>query len=268
MITRSGRGTLQMRGDGQTLGLLTSREVGEILGGYWMWLERSRRDAALLGGSLAGVLVALVLPGLVLLGPAYWIDLGAEGPKTFATFRQHFAALVAPFQIAPGPNPWTTPEPYFERVFPRSASMLDVLRAPGLPYLDFVALSLARGVRKVGWVFQWGWLVALVLGALWWRSGLRLGAREKSLLLCAVGCVPFVLFAFPHIRYFARYYALFWILLAMVAERLAREGDPALRRPVLGLAGGLALLALAANARRAALGLAAAPQLHQYWFSD
>ena len=243
--------------------------VALCLAGYWMARTGSRRDALLLGGSFAGALLLLVLPGLLLVGPDYWVSYGeGRGDKSFETFRQHFAALVAPFQIGPAPNPWTEDAPYFERVFPGANSMLDVLRTPGLPYLDFVALSAARGVRKVGWVFQWGWLALPVLGLACWRSGLRPGPREKAILLCAVGCLPFVLVSFPHIRYFARYYALFWILLGLAAERLAREGDPALRRPALLLAGGLTLLALASNAKRAALGLAAAPQLNQYWFSD
>jgi hypothetical protein len=44
--------------------------------------------------------------------------------------------------------------------------------------------------------------------------------------------------------------------------------DERLRRPALALAGLFALLALAKNAERAAVGLAAAPQLGQYWFPD
>jgi hypothetical protein len=199
--------------------------VAVCLAAYWSWQLRSRRDAALLGGSFAGALLLLVLPGLVILGSGYWLDLGTtKGGKIFATFRQHFAALVAPFQIGPAPNPWTEEMPYFERVFPGATSMLDVWRTPGLPYLDFLALSVARGVRKVGWVFSWGWLVVPVLGVACWRSGLRMGTRERSLLLCTVGCLPFVLFSFPHIRYFARYYALFWILLGIAAERRASPG--------------------------------------------
>ncbi len=243
--------------------------VSLCLAAYWMNRAQSRRDALGLLGGFAGSLLLLVLPGLVLVGADYWVSYGeGRGDRSFVTFRQHFAALVAPFQLGPAPNPWLEDRPYFDRVFPGATSMLDVLMTPGLPYLDFLGLSMARGVRKVGWVFQWGWLVVPVLGFAWWRSGLRPGPREKTILLCAVGCLPFVLVSFPHIRYFARYYALFWILLGVAAERLAREGDPGLRRPALGLAGGLMLLALATNAKRASLGLAAAPHLNQYWFSD
>jgi hypothetical protein len=244
--------------------------VALALAALWMHEARSRREALWLGGGFAGTLLLLVLPGFLLVGSGYWLGLGHAdgGDKTFATFRQHFAALVAPFQIGPAPNPWTEEAVYFERAFPGARSFSDVLAAPGLPYLDFVALSAARGARKVGWVFSWAWLAVPPLAWAWRRGGLRAGPRERALLVCFVGCLPFVLLSYPHIRYFARYYPLFWILLGIAAERVAGLRDERLRRPALALAGLFALLALAKNAERAAIGLAAAPQLGQYWFPD
>ena len=92
--------------------------------------------------------------------------------------------------------------------------------------------------------------------------------RERALLWSFAGCASFVLFAYPHVRYFARYYPLFWILVLMSAERVARAGEPRLRGGCLAAAGGCLLLALAVNTERAAVGLAVAPQLQQYWFPD
>ena len=95
-----------------------------------------------------------------------------------------------------------------------------------------------------------------------------LAEREKALLLTFVGCLPFVLFAYPHIRYFARYYPIFWILVFLVLERIWRLEDASVRNPCLRLSGLLIGLALVQNARRTAIGLAAAPHLQPYWFSD
>jgi hypothetical protein len=243
--------------------------VSGLLLAFWVHTSSSRREGLTLVASFAAALALLLLPGFVLVGPEYWIQYGAEGQgRGIATFRQHFAALVAPFQIGAAPNPWTDSEPYVERVFPGADSMLDVITTSGLPYLDFVALSTARGVRKLGWVFGWAWLAVPLLVWAWRRGGLEPGEREKALLLTFVGCLPFVLFAYPHIRFFARYYPVFWILLFVALERVSHLEDDSVRRPCLRIGGLLVGLALIQNARRTAMGLAAAPHLQQYWFPD
>jgi len=216
---------------------------------------------------LTGLL--LLLPGLTLLGPEYLTAYGADGRgRGFAAFSQHFAALVAPFQLGGAPDPWVQPGPYVERVFPGARSMGDVIRAPGAAYLDHVALSLARGIRKVGWLIQWAWLAVPLLVIARRRAGLPLDARERLLLVSFVGCLPFVLFAYPHIRYFARYFPLFWLLVLMSLERLVHADAKAWRQPVVALAGVCLLLALGVGVQRASIGLALAPGLPQYWFSD
>jgi hypothetical protein len=228
---------------------------------------RARPDEARsLAVAFAVALVLPLLPGLILFGPGYLSDYGGGG-RGFAAFGQHFAALVAPFQLGPAPDPWADPAPYVERVFPGSRSMGDVVLAPGLPYLDFVALSCARGLRRLGWLFQWAWLALPLLAWARRRQGLPLDAREKALLWSFVGCLPFVLFAYPHVRYFARYYPIFWILLLVSVERVARA-EPAVRWRCLVPVGLVLALALAVNAERAAVGLAVAPHLTQYWFPD
>lgn len=241
--------------------------VALTLLGVFAWQRRA--SAPGLAAGFAGALAVLLLPGLVALGPGYLTSYGADGGgRGFASFTQHLAALLAPFQLAAAPNPWAEPQPYLERVFPGASSFGDVLRAPGLPYLDFVALSLAKGLRKLGWTFHWAWLAVPLLVFARRRAHLGLDARERAILWTCVGCVPFVLFAYPHIRYFARYLPLFWLLLLLSLEKLLAL--PAARQPrhVLWAAGLALLLALAENVNRASLGLALADRLDPYWFPD
>jgi len=243
--------------------LLVSLALGVCFG-----FERPSTRRPLAWGFLLS-LVVLLAPGLALLGPEYLTAYGADGrSRGFTAFSQHFAALVAPFQLGPVPDPWARSELFVERSFPGAHSMVDVVTTPGAAYLDHVALSLSRGIRKVGWLFQWAWLAIPLLVIARRGAGLGLDARERALLVSFVGCVPFVLFAYPHIRYFARYFPLFWLLLLMSFERLQHEDARALRRPVVALAGVCLVLALCVGVERASIGLALAPGLPQYWFSD
>jgi hypothetical protein len=234
----------------------------------WLPHCRSHREALALAGAFAASLLLLLLPGLALEGPGYLTSYGATG-RGFATFAQHFAALVAPLQIAPdAPNPWLHPAPYLERAFPGARTLRDVVAMPGLPYLDFVALSLARGLRKAGFVANWAALAVPILVWARRRSGVTLDPREKACLATFAGVLPFVLVSYPHIRYLARYYPLFLILVLRSVERVAQAGDPRLR--ALGLVPVAACLAasLACLAARAGAALAAVSRLEPYWFSD
>jgi hypothetical protein len=80
--------------------------------------------------------------------------------------------------------------------------------------------------------------------------------------------LPFVLLSYPHIRYFARYYPLFLLLVLGSVERLARAPDPRLRGLALGPVAGCLAASLACLGHRAAAALAALPRLEPYWFSD
>jgi len=234
-----------------------------------VWLPRaSRREAQELVGSFTASLLLLLLPGIALHGPGYLTSYG-ETDRGFATFAQHFAALVAPFQLAAdAPNPWLHPGPYVERVFPGARSLGDVVAQPGLAYLDFVALSAARGVRKAGWVLNWAALAVPILAFARRRAGMTLDAREKALLASFVGLLPFVLLSYPHIRYLARYYPLFLLLVLGSVERLAGTPDRRLRAAALGPVAACLAASLACLGGRAAASLAAVSHLEPYWFSD
>lgn len=249
---------------------LTKLELVLVAGTLLLvWMPRgSRREALELGGSFAASLAVLLLPGLVLQGPGYLTSYG-DTDRGFASFAQHFAALVAPFQLAAdAPDPWLQPRPYVEKVFPGARSLGDVVAQPGLAYLDFVALSVARGVRKVGWVLNWAALAVPILVVARRRAGLPPDAQEKALLATFVGAIPFVLLSYPHIRYLARYYPVFLLLVLGSVERLARIGDRRLRALALGPVAGCLAASLACLGARAAASLAAVSRLEPYWFSD
>jgi len=234
-----------------------------------VWLPRgSRRDALELAGAFAASLGLLLLPGLSIFGPGYLTSYG-ETDRGFATFAQHFAALIAPLQLAPdAPNPWLHPAPYVEKVFPGAQSLGDVVAQPGLAYLDFVALSVAKGVRKLGWMLNWAALAVPVLVLARRRAGLALDAQEKALLATFVGVLPFVLLSYPHIRYFARYYPLFLLLVLGAAERVAQIPDRRLRGLALGPVAACLAASLVCLGGRAAASLAALSRQGPYWFSD
>ena len=130
-----------------------------VLLAYWAWRSPSRRDAARMAAAFSATAALLLLPGLAAFGPG-WLTAydGAGRSRAFATFQQHYAALVAPFQLAPAPDPWRDSASYAARLLPGAGSLREVWLAPRLPLLDFAALALARGVRNAGWLFQWGWL--------------------------------------------------------------------------------------------------------------
>ena len=241
--------------------------VSGTLCAVFAWQRRASAPGLAAGfGAALGVLLA---PGLVAFGPSYLTSYTADGGgRGFVAFTQHLAALLAPFQLAPAPNPWAESQPYLERVFPGARSFSDVVLAPGFAYLDFVALSLAKGVRKVGWTFHWAWLAVPVLVFARRRAGVALDGAERALLWTAVGCVPFVIFAYPHIRYLARYVPIFWLLLLLSLEKLLALPEARRPRHALVVAGLVLLLALAENVQRASFGLALADRLDPYWFPD
>lgn len=241
--------------------------VAAALLAFFAW-ER-REDARVLVGASFATAVLLLLPGVLVGGIGYLTDYdGGAGGRSFASFSQHLAALLAPLQLAPAPNPWAQPQPYVQHLFPEATSVMDAVATPGLPYLEFVALSLAKGLRKFAWTFQWAWIALAILLWLRRRAGIAWTTHERALGVTLVGVLPFVLLAHPHVRYLARYYPLFWLLVLVSAERLAARSDAASHRLPLAAAALAGFAALAVNVQRASLGLALAPRLELYWFPD
>ncbi|MFQ5415608.1 MAG: hypothetical protein ACE5FL_01040, partial [Myxococcota bacterium] len=214
-------------------------------------------------------LVLLLLPGSIGSGFAYFESYGGSGGRSFASFSQHYAALVAPLQITgPPPNPWTESSAYIQPHFPGARDMGDVVTGHFPRYLGFVALSSVRGLLRAGWLANWALLAVPCLAWGWRRGHLEPSDREKTLLLSFVGVAPFVLFSFPHVRYLARYYPIFIVGLLAVLERVLALDDRAARRPVWVTAGACLAVSLLVNCGRLANGLFGLSSNPQYWFPD
>jgi len=243
--------------------------VSVVLLAYWVHRRASRTEGLALAGGFAVALCALLLPGTIADGIDYFRGYGGSGGRSFASFGQHYAALVAPLQLTgPPPNPWTESGIYMARQFPDARNMSDVVFGHLPRYANFVALATVRGLFRAGYLFHY---VALAIPCLVWgwrRGGFAPHDREKTLLLSLVGVLPFVLFAYPHIRYFARYYPVVIVLVLATLERVLAMADPDARRPILVTSGLCIAAALVENLQRLADGLAGAPSLSVYWFPD
>jgi len=243
--------------------------VSIALLGYWVHRSDSSSEAWALVAGFGVALGVLLLPGTVSDGVAYFRTYGGSGGRGFASFAQHYAALVAPLQVAgPPPNPWTETGIYMARQFPDAHDMGDVVFGHFPRYASFVALATVRGLFRAGYLFHSLVLAIPCLVWGWRRGGFTASEREKALLVCFVGLLPFVLFAYPHIRYLARYYPLVVLLMLASLERVLAIEEPAARRPILLSAGLCISVALAENLRRLAVDLAHVSQLDVYWFPD
>jgi hypothetical protein len=243
--------------------------VSFALVAYWTHRRSGREEGRALVVSFALSLAVLLLPGWLAAGWDYFRTYGGTGGRSFASFSQHYAALIAHFQIAGvPPNPWTETAAYVQRHFPDARNMSDVVLGHFPRYVEFVALSTVRGLFRAGYVVNYAALAVPCLAWGWRRGRFALTDREKTLYLSFIGFAPFVLFAYPHVRYLARYYPIFLLLVLIALERVLAIEDRALRRPVL-LTSGLCLgVSFLENLRRLCAGLARVGELGQYWFPD
>lgn len=236
---------------------------------YWAHRRSSREEVVALVVSFSLSLAVLLLPGWLAAGWDYFLTYGGTGGRSFASFSQHYAALMAPLQIAGAPpNPWTETAAYMQRHFPDARNMSDVVFGHFPRYVEFVALSAVRGLFRAGYVVNYAALAVPCLAWGWRRGRFSLTDREKTLYLSFIGLAPFVLFSYPHIRYLARYYPLFLLLVLTALERVLTIEDRALRRPVLLTAGLCLGVSFFENLRRLSAGLAHVAELGQYWFPD
>jgi len=236
---------------------------------FWAHRRSGREEGVALALGFAITLGVLLLPGWLVTGADYFRTYGGSGGRSFASFSQHYAALIAHFQISGAPpDPWSDPAAYVQRHFPGARSMSDVVFGHFPRYLEFVALSTVRGLFRAGYVVNYAALAVPCLAWGWRRGGFALGDREKTLLLSFIGFAPFVLFSYPHVRYMARYYPIFLLLLLLAFERVLAIEDRARRGPVLLTAGLCLGVSLLENLRRLAEGLAHVAELGQYWFPD
>jgi hypothetical protein len=243
--------------------------VAVALLAYWTHRRSVRGEGMALVVGFALSLAVLLLPGWLAMGWEYFRTYGGSGGRSFASFSQHYAALIAHFQIAGAPpNPWSESAAYVQRHFPGAHTMSDVVFGHFPRYAEFVALSTVRGLFRAGYVVNYAALAVPCLAWGWLRGGFAQSDREKTLYLSFIGFLPFVLFSYPHVRYMARYYPIFLLLVLIALERVLATPDRALRRPVL-LTSALCLgVSLLENLRRLGEGLAHVAEHGQYWFPD
>jgi len=244
--------------------------MGGALAAFWTWRARGRDRFTLLGG-FAGAYALLVLPGLAIHGLDYYRtwdgDADARG-RAFIAFSDHFKRVLAHFQLA-GPAPVEL-EAYTRRYFGDASSMWEVWTHPQgwFVYLEFVVLGALRGAVKAVYFFNWTLLAVPCLLVARRRGGLTLDDRERTLLLCFIGLVPVLLITYPHIRYLARFWPLFLLLVLGSIERVAALPAAPWRRPALALSGGFLALGLATLGGRALHNLRHVAAFDQYWFPD
>jgi hypothetical protein len=244
--------------------------MGGALAAFWAWRAGGRNALWLLGG-FAATYALLVLPGLAIHGLDYyrsWANGEDAQGRAFIAFSDHFKRVVAHFQVA-GPPPVPL-EAYTQPYFGDAQSMWDVWTHPKgwFVYLEFVVLGALRGAVKGIYFFNW---TLLAVPCLIWarrRGRVALDDGERSLLLCFIGLAPVLLITYPHIRYLARFWPLFLLLMLGTGERLLAQDAFRGRRPALALAGVFMTLGLGTLASRAAHNLRHVAAFDQYWFPD
>jgi hypothetical protein len=172
----------------------------------------------------AGVLV-LLLPGLVQDGHAYLLD----ATRSWASFGQLTSILFAGRWM---PADWQVDT---SRYFPCAQSVLDAIVMHPVQYLSYLGRSAGRGVDAV--LIAFAQLVILFpICAAW--SALRKGTLSgiaKLLVVAIVGVVPWILFAYPHIRYMARYFRATVIVFCQVMEAAGSSSRGLARRATIAL---------------------------------
>jgi len=236
--------------------------------GYWTWRSASPRAGLLLVSGFAGGLAALLLPGLLLHGMAYFETWEQQGGRGFSAFREHFCWTLQHFQIESDRS--ADSFVYLQKFFGDADSLWEVWMHPQgwFVYLEFVALSIVRGVVKTGYLASYSLLALPVLAWAWRREGTPLGARARSLLLCFVGVAPLVLLVYPHMRYMARFYPIYLVIVLGAAERLGSSARPSVRAPAIAAAGLCLGLTLITHVRRAFINLTNIAYHDAYWFPD
>jgi hypothetical protein len=184
---------------------------------YTFRLKKSGKPVKILLISFAVFCVVLLAPGIIKHGGKY---LSGEN-RGFFSFGQHYATLVEKHQVSPNtPDPWEEYFKYLEHNFKGAKSMTGVWLKYPLKYADFVMLSIGHGLIKGLQLFHFLWIILVGMIIFYIKKRIKPEPVEKLILLSFIGCIPFVLFAFPHIRYLARYYPLVIILILLFLQRL------------------------------------------------
>lgn len=176
-------------------------------------LARSRRRVL---GSFVATVALLLLPGVVSRGAAYL----TEHSRAWQSFAQHANILFYGQWI------WTDWEMRIQRYFPGATSVGDAMRRHPARYLEYVRLSLEYGRHAFSAAF--GALLWFMPVALGWMVRRRAAAMPLARLLAValIGTISWVLLAFPHVRYMARYVPAIVVLLCHAADAALQQRPP------------------------------------------
>jgi hypothetical protein len=234
---------------------------------YGIRLKKSGTPVRILIIGFFAFSLLLVAPGIIGQGTDYF----SGENRSYFSFGQHYAALVAKHQVSKSvPDPWEEYYRYLEADFPGTANMLDVWFKYPLKYFDFVMLSIGHGLVKCVQLFHMLWILLVMIPVFYIRKRIKLLPAEKMILLSLIGCIPFILFAFPHIRYLARYYPLVIILTLMFLKRLLDEKwkEKTVYKYAVFISIGVILTAVIINIFLFVHNLAVIDTVKEFWFPD
>jgi hypothetical protein len=221
---------IQRRADGAWVGfalfLTSTLKVEVILPAlliailYWRDLGASK-DRKRFVGSFVGCLGIAHGAGMVLMGSDYWTRYSV---RSLWAIVQHYSDLFYKHQVGTGiPIPFDEADQWGAKLFPEAKSALGFVIHYPSHYLDYVAMSTMRGLKKVGLIFGPG--ILLILYRIW--VGLRgrdpLTGIQKYFVWSMIGIIPMILLSFPHVRYLSRYFGPMLLILLMWLESLSPE---------------------------------------------
>ncbi len=230
-------------------------------------LRKSRKAMGILLITFIVFSILIVTPGIVKYGNSYF----ASENRSFITFGWHYAALFGKHQVSEqAEQPWAQYTRYLAANFKGAKTMMDVWLKYPLKYFDFLLLSIGHGLIKVTELFHFLWILLPAAPLFYFREKIKLILAEKTILLSFIGCIPFVVLSFPHIRYFARYYPLVVILILMFLKRLldTQWKEKPLYKYAVYVSFAVILVTAIINLYLFANNLAAIDTVKEFWFPD
>jgi hypothetical protein len=229
--------------------------------------KKSMRSVGVLFISFIFFVSLIMAPGVIKRGTNYFSDAN----RSLFSFGQHYAALFARHQVSQSaPHPWDEYYKYLETNFKGADNMLEVCYKYPLKYFDFLLLSLGHGLLKGLALFHVLSIVLVMMVFWYFKKGFKPTPAEKFILISFIGYIPLILFSYPHIRYLARYYPLFIILILMYLKRVinAAEKENLFKSHMVLITIVILVIAVFINAYLFVHNLAAFESVKEFWFPD
>jgi len=175
-----------------------------LLLGWIVWNEKDRKKRIEMLAWFGGFHGVLHLTGVATYGLDYFVS---SGQRAYDAVIQHYSDLFFKHQVGEGvPVPFDQAGDWRDKMFPEAHSVLTFLWHYPSHYMDFVALSFARGIKRVLVLMHLFCLLFPIRWSVLRFYGIGLSRQEKMVCVSLLGLLPIVLLAFPHIRYLTRFY--------------------------------------------------------------